>query len=141
MTTKQQEFLDALKDPVQVSIKKACDEINSRGYMHGLRAVSVLYMEKYKAYVVAVLADTPDVLETTKDQFIWFFAKAVPGSMIKVSSLASSKPDIEGQYNIHYFIRVGPFDDTVTMASYKSKMKTDGPYFYCPYVPSGMGND
>lgn len=135
--TKQQEFLDALKDPVAASIKRACDEINKRNYRHGLRAISVLYMKEYKAHVVIALADNPDVLETSKSQFIWFFKKAIPDSTVRVSSRASSEPDDNGQYDIHYFISVGPVKHRhpVTL-SYNCKTIIDVPYYYCPYIPS-----
>lgn len=133
--TEQQEFLDTLKDPVAASIKRVCDEINSRNYTHNLRAVSVLYMDKYAAHVVLALADNPDVLETTKDQFIWFFKQAMPNITVRVSFSASSEPDGDGQYGIHYFLSDGPVRHPVTL-SYKCRTISDIPYYYCPYIPS-----
>ncbi len=134
--TKQQEFLDALKDPVKASIKRACDAINKRNYRHGLRTVNVLYMEEYAAHVVFASADNPDVLETSKDQFIWFFKKAIPGATIRVSSRATRDPDADGQYNMYYFISVGPVDRDPVTLSYKCRTITHTPYYYCPHIPS-----
>jgi len=137
--TKQQEFLDVLTDPVKASIKKVCNEINERGYRYDIRAISVLYLEEYKAHVVVATAGNPDALETTKDQFIRYFKQAIPNAKIKVSTSASSKPDVDGQYNIHYFISVGGVDNS--MSNYISVYKVDTGYFYCPYVPSSTDND
>lgn len=138
--TKQQEFLNTLKDPVQASIKKACNDLNKKDYGHDLRAISVSYIKKYKAHVVVVLANNPDVLETSKEHFIWYFNKAIPNSTVRVSSRPSREPDIDGQYNIHYFIQVGLIEHPVTM-SHPAKTTANRPYFHCPYVPYPDDND
>lgn len=138
MTTKQQEFLDTLKDPVQALIKKACDEINSRGYRHGLHVISETYMKKFNAYVVIARADNPDVLESTKDQFIRYFKQATPNARIHVSSRATVSADDSGNYFLHYFIDFVDGPDTI---SYLGKTMTDPGYFYCPYTPTFTNDD
>lgn len=82
MTTKQQEFLDALTNPTKAHVKQAADEFYEN-YSHSIHSV-ITYEHYPDEYTIEVVANNPGILLATRQILISTIEKHLNMPMINM---------------------------------------------------------